>query len=77
MEPMTDAQIREAIITLGQGILAHTNILLELESKLSSYAKGGMDLATGNIAMIGYVEQLERRIKALEERHRNYTPSVN
>jgi hypothetical protein len=27
--------------------------------------------------MVSYVEQLERRVKALEERHRNYTPSVN
>jgi hypothetical protein len=74
---MTDAEIRESLVSLGTAILAQNNILLELEKKFGEYAKGGVDLATGNILMVGYVEQLERRIKTLEERHRNHTPSVN
>lgn len=77
MKPMTDEEIRGALIYLGTAILAQNNILSELEKKLSEYAKGGTDLAVGSMAMISYLEQLERRIKALEDRHRNHTPSVN
>ena len=74
---MTEAEIKDALVMLGEAFLACSASIDALERDNDALVACIKGLTAGCTILAKQIDTLEKRIKTLESRRIDYTPSPN